>query len=306
MGRTFGLTLGIACAAVLLLGIVLWPWGSRSGTPAPLSDPNVAISTPPGYTSHQLILDDQFSGTGFATSSWTTYMAAQGVIWSDHGHIPLPYSAPNYPGTGEQAAMYGPRQVSLENGLTLTAERNTNQYATMYPWISGVVTTEGKVPLPSTGWYVQVKAKMPDMTEGMWPAIWFLPSTATSSAPEIDLFEGGWSGSDPNELMHSDYGGGISEYPDYRNIVFDTRSDLAAGYNVYGIQYIPNVSVKYFFDGKLIFEQLQSDRGGVVAGTYELILQLQVATDHTSPWHTVPTAGTPANSMVIAAVQAYS
>ncbi len=264
------------------------------------------MSAPPDYTTHQLIFDDQFTGTGFATSTWTTYMAAQGIIWSDHGRIPLPYSAPNYPGTGYQAAMYGPRQLSMGNGLTLTAERNANQYAGMYPWISGVVTTEGKLSLPSTGWYVQVKAKMPDMTAGMWPAIWFLPSTPISSAPEIDLFEGGWSGSDPNELMHSDYGGGSSEYPDYRNIIYNTRSDLSAGYHVYGIQYIPNVSVKYFFDGKLIFEQLESDKGGVPAGTYELIMQLQVATHQTSPWHTVPRASTPSSSMKVAEVQAYS
>jgi hypothetical protein len=292
------------------VGILLWPSDSRTGTgtstAASLNDPKVGLSAPLSYTTSQLILDDQFSGATLNTSNWTAYMAAQGIIWSDHDRIPLPYSAPNYPGTGYQSAMYGPKQVNTGNGLTLTAERNTNQYARMYPWISGVVTTEGKVALPSSGWYVQVKAKMPDMSDGMWPAIWFLPSTPISSAPEIDLFEGGWSGTDPNELMHSDYGGGSSEYPDYRNVVYNTRSNLSAGYHVYGIQYIPHVSVKYFFDGKLVFEQLQSDKGGVAPGTYELILQLQVATDQTSPWHTVPTARTSADSMQVSEVQAYS
>ena len=44
--------------------------------------------------------------------------------------------------------MFGPSQVELANGLALTAQRNTNQYAPTFPWISGVVTTEGKLSLP--------------------------------------------------------------------------------------------------------------------------------------------------------------
>ena len=264
------------------------------------------MSVPPGYTNQRLFFEDKFSGTKLNKSNWTTYMAAQGIVWSDNGHIPLPHSAPNYSPTGYQAAMYGPKQLSVDNRLTLTARRNTDKYAGKYPWISGVVTTDGRVNLPSTGWYVQVKAKMPDMTAGKWPAIWFLPSKANKSVPEIDLFEGGWSGSNPNALIHADYGGGSSEYPHYRDIVYNTGTDLSGGYNVFGIQYTPNVSVKYFFDGKLIFEQRQSDKGGVVTGPYELIMQLQVATAHAAPWHTVPTANTPSGSMQVAEVQAYS
>ena len=106
--------------------------------------------------------------------------------------------------------------------------------------------------------------------------------------------------------MHADYGGGASEYADYRDIVYNTGSDLTAGYHVYGIQYIPNVSVKYFIDGRLMFQQLESNRGGVVAGPYELLLQLQVAARPASHWHTVATATTPSASMKIADVQAYS
>ena len=298
----------------MLLGLLLW-WDLRGGTSAlsghsdqgtsaPPGHANQGMSAPPGYTDHQLIFDDQFSGTRLDTTKWTTYLGAQGIVWDDQGKIPLPYSGPTV--SGNELAMFGPSQVSVDNGLTLTAQPNTNRYANTYPWISGVVTTEGKRSLPSTGWYVQVKAKMPDMTAGMWPAIWFMPDTPTSPVPEMDLFEGGWLGANPNEIMHADYGGGASEYAGYRDIVYNTGSDLAAGYHVYGIQYIPNVSVKYFFDGKLIFQQLESNRGGVVAGTYELLLELQVASGQTSFWHTVPTATTPSASMDIAEVQAYS
>ena len=127
--------------------------------------------------------------------------------------------------------MFGPSQVGVDNGLTLTATPNTNQYAGTYPWLSGAVTTEGKFSLPTTGWYVQVEAKMPDQSQGMWPAIWFYRTrTASSPVPEIDLFEGGFLGpayssigtfsnqtGAQNDLIHSDYGGGSSEYADYRD-----------------------------------------------------------------------------------------
>jgi beta-glucanase (GH16 family) len=283
---------------------VVWRLDSRA-TPVQTGGPDLSTSPPPGYTNRQLLFDDKFSGTSLDTTAWTTYLGAQGIVWNNDDSIPLPYSAPNAAGPGTQTAMLGPSQVGVNNGLTLTAQRNTNHYAWLYPWISGVVTTEGKLSLPASGWYVQVKAKMPDVTAGMWPAIWFMPDTATSRVPEIDLFEGGWRGAKPNDIMHSDYGGGMNEYADYRDIVYNTGSDLAAAYHVYGIQYIPNVAVRYFFDGKLMFQQLESDRGGVVAGTYELLLELEVASEAASPWHTAPTAATPSASMHIAEVKVY-
>jgi Glycosyl hydrolases family 16 len=298
-----GLIVGAGCVLVLAvaLGIALWHVTSTTtGNAGP------GMSVPPGYANQQLIFDDQFSGTTLDTTKWTTYLGAQGIVWNDKGNIPLPDSAPNVIGNGIEAAMFAPTQVSVNNGLTLTAQHNTNRYANVYPWISGVVTTEGKLSLPSTGWYVQVKAKMPDMTAGMWPAVWFMPAKPGGRAPEIDQFEGGWLGSNPNELMHADYGGSASQYAGYRDVVYHTASDLSASYHVYAVQYVPHVAVKYFLDGKLIFEQLQSNRGGVAAGTYELLLELQVASHSASAWHTVPTGTTGPARMEIAEVQVYS
>jgi len=305
-----GLIVGAACVVVLVLvlGVVLYWDSSNGGRLAPPGSSAQHMPAPAGYKSQQMIFDDQFSGTSLDTTKWTTSLGAQGTVWNDHGRLPTPYSAPNVPGAGNgDTAMFGPSQVSVDNGLTLTAQRNTNQYAGTYPWISGVVTTEGKFSLPSGGWYVQVNAKMPDMTAGMWPAIWFMPDTPTSPVPEIDLFEGGFLGPGPqNGVMHTDYGGGASEYSGYRDTLYGTGSDLTAGYHVYGIEYIPHVSVKYFFDGKLMFEQSEVNSGGVAAGTYELLLELQVAAQQTSSWHTVTTGTTPSASMDVAEVQVYS
>ena len=158
----------------------MWHLQLQSGTSASPERSSQGMSAPPGYTTKQLIFVDKFSGTSLDTTKWTTSLGAQGVVWNNDGRLAAPYSGPNTPITDE-SAMCGPSQVRVDNGLTLTAERNTNQYASTYPWISGVATTEGKFSLPSTGWYVQVKAKMPDMTGGMWPAIWFTSDTADQS-----------------------------------------------------------------------------------------------------------------------------
>ena len=137
-----------------------------------------SMAPPSGYSSQQRIFDDTFSGTSLDTSKWSSFLGAAGIAWNDFGTLPAPYSGTNdtsHGGSGNNIEMYGPSQVTVDNGLTLTAQRNTNQWASTYPWISGVVTTEGKFSLPTGGWYVQVKAKMPDTSQGMWPAIWFLP-----------------------------------------------------------------------------------------------------------------------------------
>jgi len=64
------------------------------------------LLAPGGYSSRQLIFDDQFSGTGLDTTRWNTYIGAQGQIWNNFGHLPTPYSGPNTPITNE-AAMFG-------------------------------------------------------------------------------------------------------------------------------------------------------------------------------------------------------
>ncbi len=112
--------------------------------------PSGGMSAPAGYTAPQLILDDQFSGTSLDSTRWNTYLGAQGIAWNNNGSLPAPYSGPNVPGAGTDLEMHGPSQVSVDNGLTLTAQRNTNHYSGTYPWISGVVTTEGKFSLPLT------------------------------------------------------------------------------------------------------------------------------------------------------------
>jgi hypothetical protein len=273
-----------------------------SPLPLPPAPPTSVMSPPPGYTNQQMIFEDQFAGTTLDATKWTPLLGAQGRIWDDRGHLPWPYSGPNVSGAGTEAAMFGPSQVAVDNGLTLTAQRNTNQYAGTYPWISGVVTTEGKFTLPTSGWYVQVVAKMPDQTQGMWPAIWFLPGTPGTEVNELDGYEGGFIGPAPNDIMHSDYFANQGQ----QEAAYNIGSSVNTGYNVYGFKFIPGQSITAYFNNRQVWE-VSAGKGVSIAGEpYEIMLELQVATEQTQGWHTVTTATTPSATMKVAEVRAYS
>ena len=266
-----------------------------------------AMSPPAGYTSQQRIFDDQFSGTTLDSSKWVTYLGAAGAVWNNFGELPLPYSADNSVangGPGDDITMYSPSQVSVDNGLTLTAQRNTNQYASTYPWISGVVTTEGKFTMPAGDWYVQVKAQMPDTSQGIWPAIWFLCGVSCPDDNELDGYGGGFLvGSDnPNELMTSDFFADQGQQQSTNNI----GTDVSAGYNVYGVQFIPGQSITAYFNGQQVWQVLASSGVTIASEPYQLMMELQVAGSPTSSWHTAANSNTPTSSMKIADVQVYS
>ena len=297
-GSTGNLTLNKSIVGI----VVTPPRDPNGGTLATVPLSQSGMPAPAGYTNQQLIFDDQFSGTVLDSTKWNTYLGAQGVTWNNFGKLPPPYSGPNIPGAGVEAAMFGQSQVSVDNGLALAATPNTNQYSSTYPWISGVVTTAGKFSLPTSGWYVQVKAKMPDQSQGMWPAIWFLPGIAGTPVNELDGYEGGFLGKDPNQIMHSDY---FADQGQQQN-AYGVGTDVTAGFNVYGFQFIPGQSITAYFDGRQVWTASAASGINITGEPYEIMLELQVATQQTSKWHTTTTGTTSSATMTVAEVQAYS
>jgi hypothetical protein len=255
--------------------------------------PSPGMSPPPGYTAAQMIFEDSFPGTALNTSHWVTYLGANGGIWNNFGKYGPGESGPNTPAQNN-AEYYDPSQVVVNNGLTLTAVRSAKYAGMGLSWVSGIVTTEGKFSLPASGWWTQVKAQMPDSTQGMWPAIWFMPDTSSSTVPEFDGYEGGWPGG--NATGHSMYFGNSLQG------VWNAGVDLSAGYHIYGYHYVPGQSVTCYLDGRQVWQDLTA----VTAGTYQLMLELQVAAAGASGWHTVPTASSPGGSMKVAEVQVYA
>jgi hypothetical protein len=198
--------------------------------------------------------------------------------------------------------MFAPSQVSVDNGLTLTAQRNSNGYAGTYPWLSGVITTGSKFTLPTGGWYVQVRAKMSDQSQGMWPAIWFLCGTSCADDNELDGYEGGWTGSAPNNLMHSDYFADQGQ----QQSAYDVGSNVSSGWHTYGFELVPGHSISAYVDGRKVWGVNASSGVTITGEPYEIIIELQEATAQTSGWHTVTSSATPTSSMQVGEVQAYS
>ena len=260
-----------------------------AGWSAGTSNPSGEMAPPAGYSASQEVLEDQFANL----SNWNTYFGP-GTPWQNKGRLPSPYSGGNQPDDNDMA-YYSPTQDVLMSGggVSLEATPNSQFSSQGYTWESGVLTS--KNPLPSTGWYVQVKAQMPDTSAGFWPAIWALPS---SSAQELDGFEGGWPGTSPNEQGHSDTFASSGQIQQ----VWPTPGgvNVSSGYNTYGFQYIPGTGMRFYFNGTEVY----SSSADLVPESYYLFLQLQVAAAQTSGWHT--TGGTTPGSMQIAEVQVYS
>ena len=166
-----------------------------------------------------------------------------------------------------------------------------------------MINTQGKFSLPSTGWYVQVKAQLPDMTQGMWPGIWFLPGASGTASNELDDVQGGFTGAGPvNQTNSYDYFSPQGERASTQNMGVDATS----GYHVWGIQWTPNVGIKAWLDGNLVWSVSASSTTSIPAQPYEIIMNLQVASANDSGWHTVPTATSPGGSLKVAELQAYS
>jgi hypothetical protein len=282
------------------------PGGSSGTGTAPGGSNKVGLAPPSGYTTSQMIFDDEFKGTSLNTSNWVTSLGSNNTVWNDNGKLPSPYSGATLPG-GTDGALFAPSQVNVNNGLTLTAVRNTNQYSSSYPWLSGVVTTMGKFSLPTTSWYVQASIKVPDMTQGMWPSMWFLPASG-SAFDELDFVQGGLI---PCNGANDDYCPLDAGYFDAsgKNTGETNQSvgfDATQAFHIYGVQWTAGVGIKGYVDGKLVWTVNQSQvPGGIIAQPYEIILNLQVALAKDSGWHSVPNATSPGGSMEVGEVQAY-
>jgi beta-glucanase (GH16 family) len=262
---------------------------------------SAGIAPPAGYSKNQLIFDDLFAGTSLNTAHWNTAMGGQGDrIWNSDG-LPAGDSAA---GTQVHQTYFSPSQVTVSNGLNLTMVPDTKYSSLGYGYRSGVVTSYDKFTL--TSGYVQIKAKMSDSSRGGWPAIWFIDPSSGGGSQEIDLQEGGFTPS----------GAGLPSDTPVNNILMatyhtpsGTQSDFAyaaptpmnAGFNTYGMEYIPGRSIKTYFNGRLV----GSWSTNISTAPYEIVIWNSQASSSTSGFHTIGVSPNPSD-MSVAEVQAYA
>jgi beta-glucanase (GH16 family) len=259
------------------------------------------MAAPAGYSAGQLILDDQFPGTSLNSVHWNTFMSGQGdQVWNPDG-LPAGDSAA---GTHSHQTYFSPSQVTVNNGLTLTMVPDTKYSSLGYGYRSGVVTTGAKFTLRSG--YVQIKAKMPDASLGGWPAIWFIEPNSGGGSQEIDLQEGGFTaksaglpGSTPeNNVFVSTYHTPSGSQSDFSYV---TPEPMNAGFNIYGMEYIPGRSIKTYFNGRLVGSWTQN----ISTTPYEIVIWNAQAAVNTSGYHTTGQSPDPSD-LSVAEVQVYA
>jgi beta-glucanase (GH16 family) len=285
----------LACVIVALVAVLLGTLVTLiSGEPAGMAPPH-------GYSAGQLIFDDKFSGTSLNSAHWNTFMSGQGdQIWNSAG-LPAGDSAA---GTHLHQTYFSPSQVTVSDGLTLAMVPDTRYSSLGYGYRSGVVTTSNKFTL--RGGYVQIKAKMSEASSGGWPAIWFIDPSSGGGGQEIDLQEGGFtprsvglpSGTPENKVFVSTYHTPSGSQSDF---TYATRKPMNAGFNIYGMEYIPGRSIKTYFNGRLVGSWTQN----ISSTPYEIVIWNAQAATNTSGYHTTGESPNPSD-LTVDEVQAYT
>lgn len=259
------------------------------------------MAPPAGYSAGQRILDDQFSGTSLNSAHWNAFMGGQGdPMWNSEG-LPAGDSAA---GTQSHQTYFSPSQVTVNNGLTLTMVPDAKYSSLGYGYRSGVVTTGDKFILRSG--YVQIKAKMSDASQGGWPAIWFIDPNGGGGSQEIDLQEGGFtpkgaglpSDTPENKTFVSTYHTPSDSQSDFG---YATPEPMNAGFNTYGMEYIPGRSIKTYFNGRLVGSWTKD----ISTTPYEIVIWNTQASANTSGFHTTGESPNPSD-LSVAEVQVYA
>jgi hypothetical protein len=249
----------------------------------------------------RVLLDDVFAGRSLSRKRWNPYICdnnSSGWPWHMQPSVAVPSSATGRM-SGFHAAYDLPSAIRVNDGLTLRSYRGTR--AAGYSWTGSVICSRptsnnfgpGTVHTPGFTFAdarVEVRAKMPDLTGGQWPAIWFLPAGDGNGA-EIDLFEGGFRDKtiSPNQLMAVNLinGGNQQQF-------LDCQTDLSAGYHTYAMEYRQGTSIAFFFDGSSVYTYTRN----VPVGSYFIILTNGMASAHAAGFHTQVSSSTPAINLM--------
>jgi beta-glucanase (GH16 family) len=264
----------------------------------------MALSVPAGFTASNLVFQDDFTGTTL-DSTWHTYItsnAAKGAPWNSNG------AGGSGGGNALDVEYDMPSQVSVNNGaLDITATQKSvvgdvKGSPVTFPVTSGAVSSYGNFEF--TGGYLQISMKAPS-GDGAWPGLWLLPGKGAGNSGdnfEIDMQEGGYTGSGPaNQAfaahLHTPNGTFGSQV--------DSGIDLTAGFNTYGIDWVPGKSITWYLNGKQM-AQVTSAQMPIPTEPMELILDSQVANSTTAGWHTTFGGSSPASTqMLIDGIQLY-
>ena len=248
------------------------------------------LTAPLGWDSDPIWLDE-FLGDELDTTKWNRGIcsrASNGALWNAE-HVPNLCSANSAPG-GNNAEYFAPRQLNVNNGLTISAEPWS--LVEGYSYVSGCISSYGHFALKSG--IVRVRARMPDTTLGAWPAIWFLPGPTRvedSDVGEVDVHEGGMlgrvSGVPINQVVASTF-----HRPDLDGyqLGFGYNAGVALNSTFHDFDLELSVGmVRALFDDEPIATWTKNLTGDPL----QIIIGLSVASDAAEEWHTTGTPSLP-------------
>ena len=180
-----------------------------------------------------LLLREDFNGTSLDRDTWSPC-----YWWASDGCTNL---------SNNELEWYVPRQVKIAGGiasLEAREERVTGIGGREFDYVSGLISNlspEGNHFSFQYG-YVEARVRVPE-GQGLWPALWMLPTTR-ESLPEVDIFE--IVGERPNVVeMHTHWSEGGEERQ--RGMRY-TGPNFADGWHTFGLDWKPD-SLTWYVDG---------------------------------------------------------
>lgn len=172
-------TIVILAAVVVVVAISMVVSEARPPQPKAPITPTLASQS----GEWELVFSDEFDGDELDTDKWVT------CYWWDYNGCKN--------GNTQELQWYLPDNIRVSDGtLKLVAQEQTVDASdgNTYDYTSGMITTgndDDESPFPPKFamqyGYVEVRAKVP-AGQGLWPAIWMLPTDFTSK-PEFDILE---------------------------------------------------------------------------------------------------------------------
>lgn len=262
--------------------------GATGATGPTGTTPPSTVPIPAGFNATP-VTAVEFTGT--TVPAYFDSQLDPGSLWNDE-NIPGSSSA----NKTNQAAYWNPSQATVADGvLTLTCEKLATP-VDGFDYLAGVVTSVDT--LPETGWCTRIVAQMPTTASGAWPALWFLPK---SSAQEFDGYEGGWTGTNPNEQGHSD----LFDSSGQEQKVWPTPGDLdlTKGFNTFDFVFLPGKEISVYVNGSQVDTYANAN---VAEEAYYAIIEFQMASSALG-FHTQISSATPATmTMKVSSFQVYT
>ena len=220
----------------------------------------LSIANAPNPLNKTLLWSDEFDGAAGAApngSNWTSDI-------SDGCQAPY-----NNCGWGNNERQYYVTNANTTDGsadgiLNIVAKRQTgatnyNCYYGRCEWVSGKMTTFGKVGF--TYGYTEARIKVAP-GEGSWPAFWGLGTNIGSvgwpASGELDIME--YKGSQPQITYGTAHFANAGGGHDQLGGVKDALVDLSADYHRYGMLWLAN-EVTFYLDDNVVYTARKSDTG---------------------------------------------